>query len=244
MELYIIRHAQSANNVSMMYDPKDRQADPPLTELGFRQAEAVARYLVEGADIDTWVGQRNDEKRMGRGFGISELYCSPMLRTLQTCQPISAALGVKTAVWVELYEHGGLHKDYGDERGVVGMPGLSRSEMARMFPTYELPEGVTEAGWYEPGLGEEDRVGCQARAIRVANMLWERAGEDARIGLVTHGNFADELMKALLNLLPGYGLSVPHYNTGITRFDLRPERHIRLRYFNRVSHLEAEMVSG
>ncbi|MBK8035238.1 MAG: histidine phosphatase family protein [Chloroflexi bacterium] len=48
LELYIIRHGQSTNNAL----PDDSQAtrvnDAPLTDLGKRQAEALATYLARG----------------------------------------------------------------------------------------------------------------------------------------------------------------------------------------------------
>ncbi|NKB63016.1 MAG: hypothetical protein GKR95_13150 [Gammaproteobacteria bacterium] len=47
MRLYLIRHAQSANNI--IYDGTDnalgRVADPEITELGIQQSKALARYL-------------------------------------------------------------------------------------------------------------------------------------------------------------------------------------------------------
>ena len=52
MHLYIIRHAQSANNelYATTGGSKGRQADPPLTELGHRQAQVLARALAARPD--------------------------------------------------------------------------------------------------------------------------------------------------------------------------------------------------
>src|ERR1044071_6058944 len=126
MELYIIRHGQSTNNVSMIYDAKDREADPPLTDLGQKQAAKVADYLANAEDFDHWFERNTEDRENKRGFAPPRLYCSPMLRTLQTSQPIAKALNLNPEVWPDLHEHGGLHLDTGDERGILGFPGLGR----------------------------------------------------------------------------------------------------------------------
>lgn len=243
MELYIIRHGQSTNNVSMMVDQTDREADPPLTELGQRQAEAVACYVAEYINIDTWVEQAPHKRQPVHGFGITQLFCSPMLRALQTCRPIATALRLQPKVWVDIHEHGGLFLDYQDERGVVGFPGLTRAEMSAQFPDYDLPPQIGETGWWNSEHAYEDIAACQARAIRVAAGLRLQANTSERIALVSHGTFTDCLIKALLNLLPGEDLRFFHYNTAITRIDFRSDGKTIVRYTNRVSHLTPELMS-
>lgn len=243
MELYIIRHAQSTNNVSMLYDGMNREVDPPLTELGLQQAQTVADYLVTAHNIDTWVDQRPDEREAIHGFNISTLYCSPMKRALQTCQPIAEALRLNPEVWIDLHEHGGMYKDHGEKRGIVGYSGMTRAEMQETFPNYILGDDVTDLGWYDPDGGAEDIAGCQARAIRVAKTLREQVTTNERIALVTHGTFSDCLIKALLNLLPGHDVHFNHYNTAISRVDFREGGKTVLRYTNRVNHLKPELIS-
>ena len=58
MELYLIRHGQSASNAN----PANKSFEPPLTELGERQARRAGSELADR--------------------GIVRLYCSPMLRAL------------------------------------------------------------------------------------------------------------------------------------------------------------------
>lgn len=243
MELYIIRHGQSTNNVSMIYDAKDREADPPLTELGQQQAAKVAEYLAHGENFEQSLDRRQEERQTMQGFGITRLFCSPMIRTLQTTLPISKALNIQPEVWPDLHEHGGLHLDMGDERGILGFPGLGRSAMMEQFPGYVLHESITEAGWYDPTRGVEDLASAMARAIRVAGVLKQQANTQQRIALVVHGTFADALIKALLNLLPNHELYFLMYNTGITRIDFRQDGKTVPRYMNRVTHLAIEDMS-
>lgn len=241
MELYIIRHGQSTNNLSMMYDAGDREPDPPLTEVGRKQAQAVARYLSSAHNIDVWVERPPDQRQALFDQRISRLYCSPMRRALQTCQPIAEALGLAPEVWPEIYEHGGLH--LGSEESAQIFPGLTRAEMQAAFPSYVLPPSITEQGWYDVRHGIEDIQGCMARALRVAAALRDQSNSDQRIALVTHGTFAGCLLKAIFNLLPADELRFLLYNTAITRLDFRSDGRIALRYANRVDHLTPELLT-
>ena len=232
MELFIIRHGQSGNNA--LEDVTKRSKDPLLTEIGEQQAECVGPYLGAGQHLDV------AEKQNGRPF-LDRLYCSPMIRTLQTARPIGRALGLAPEVWVDIHEQGGVFLDHGDERGVVGYPGQTRSQIQEQFPEYELPEEVGEEGWWDKGC--EEIQGCHGRAIWVAAALQERIAEDTRIGLVSHGGFIDSLLKALSHQLPGNGLHYAHHNTAITRVDFSPEGRTVIRYMNRVDHLSEELVT-
>jgi broad specificity phosphatase PhoE len=244
MELYIIRHGQSTNNVTMISGVNNRVVDPPLTDLGRQQAEALAVHLKTGFNRDVLVDPSWEEQGSQQGFGITALYCSPMLRTLQTCQPVSQALGLKPEVWIEIHEHGGLYVNYEDERGIVGFPGSTRAELLAAFPDYTLPNAITEQGWWNPALGEEDLAGAQARAIRVAAALRAKGNSQEHIVLVTHGTFADCLLKALLYQLPTKEHFFAHYNTGITRVTFIDQGRLRIRYTNRIDHLTPEMTTA
>jgi 2,3-bisphosphoglycerate-dependent phosphoglycerate mutase len=243
MELYIIRHGQSANNVTMLRNPNDRgHYDPPLTELGWQQARALADYVANHTNVDVWVEQPPETREVMKGFGITRLFCSPMRRALETTLPISVALDLPAEVWKDTHEHGGLFLEASD--GIIeGFPGMIRSEMQSAFPNYVLPPDITESGWWNPADKNEDNERCIARAIRVADVLRLQGGSAQRIALVTHGTFADRLIKALLNILPGHLVGFAHYNTAITRIDFRSDEKMVLRYVNRVDHLSGELMS-
>jgi len=235
MELYILRHGQSTNNA--LTNREDRGCDPPLTDLGRRQAELLARHLATET-------QRVSPRTRGyreHGYGITHLYCSPMWRALQTAQPIGKALGLAPEVWIDIHEWGGIYLDHGEPEGIVGYPGKTRSKILEEFPDYVLPPGITEEGWWNQG--REDEAGCIARAVRVAGALRERSQNCERIALVTHAGFSGLLMKALFNHLLGPDIWYHHYNTAIARIDLVSDEPLHVRYLNRVDHLPPEMVT-
>jgi 2,3-bisphosphoglycerate-dependent phosphoglycerate mutase len=246
MELYLIRHAQSRNNASLIYDPKDRVSDPELTEIGHQQAQAVGRHLRDGISPDQIVDAqmaRDPNATSLRGFNIDKLYCSPMHRTLQTAWHIQQATGLTPHVWVDIHEHGGLFEEYEDERGIVGFPGKTRSEIAAEYPDYVLTDDITDAGWWTGTM--EEITAAYGRAIRVAEQLDQMAKEDpkGRIAIVTHGTFMGALIKALLNQLPSDGLWYSHYNTAITRIDIYDNERRWVRSMNRVDHLPPELIT-
>jgi len=232
VELYIIRHAQSANNALESF--RDRVEDPQLTNLGFRQAELLAGYVAERA------GRAAANKRWS-DMGITRIISSPMYRALQTSQFLSRALGLPVEVWVEIHEWGGIYLDHGEAGGVVGCPGKTRSDILSEFPGYILPDGFTDEGWWKGT--REEKSACQDRAIKVAARLRSWADSDQGLALVSHGDFIDSLLKALFCQLPGAGLYYRHWNTGITGIELGDDGHLDIRYMNRVEHLAPELIS-
>ena len=243
MELYLIRHGQSANNA--LADMRERVCDPRLTELGQRQAQIVAHHLTNGLTPELVKYGSVEDTRSGhrRGFDITKLYCSAMIRALQTAKPIGEALELTPEVWLDIHEHGGIYLDHGEEVGRKGYPGLTRSEIQIEFSYYQLPEEITDEGWWNNGY--EDWPACQGRAIKVAHQLrtWAKRDGNERIALVSHGGFIDALLKALFDQLPSPHLWYHHYNTAITRVDFDEENHLHLRYLNRVEHLPPELIS-
>ncbi len=236
MQLYIIRHAQSYNNA--LTDWTERVSDPPLTELGERQADRLAEYLAS-------TPEETDEPGSGAhyvnrtGFRFTRLFTSAMRRSLQTAAPIGEAIGLQPEVWVDIHETGGVFLDYHEGRG---LPGLKRAEMAAQFPTFRLSPEVTEDGWWNRG--QESKEEWLERAARVAAELRERyATSDERIGLVTHGGFADKLLHTLFGHTMPPRVILPHRNTAITRLDFCDDGAIYMQYFNRVEHLPSALLS-
>ena len=127
----------------------------------------------------------------------------------------------------------------------TGYPGLTRPEIAAQFPGFVLPDDVTPSGWWDPARGKEDEESRQERAARIAATLREWGSREERIGIVTHGGFANRLLLALFeqsDTRPGR-LFYYHYNTAITRVDFNAEGRVALHFANRIEHLPPDAIS-
>jgi 2,3-bisphosphoglycerate-dependent phosphoglycerate mutase len=241
MELYIIRHAQSTNNA--LGDPQDRDRDPPLTEIGERQASILARHLAAGIELAPRAAATNGHDQ--RGYSFTHLHCSPMWRSLQTAHPVAQALGLTPEVWTDIHEQGGIYLDHGDGRGPIGYSGKTRQEIQAIFRHFVLPPDITDRGWWNRD--HEDWPTCHQRANRVAEKLRRFAADDERgdqrVAIVSHGGFVDALLKALFGQLPDRQIFYYHYNTAISRVDFRPSGRLDVRYLNRVDHLPPELIT-
>jgi 2,3-bisphosphoglycerate-dependent phosphoglycerate mutase len=237
MRLYLIRHGQSANNALYLKSPEafetSRSHDPELTEIGQKQAAAIAQFLSTEQPDDP--------------FDFTHLFVSPMIRAMDTAKPIAEAVGLKPQIWVDIHEIGGLYLSDGSTS--KGFPGMSRQYIQDCYPSYAIPDEIREEGWWNATQGREIHHQCLSRAIRVALAMKEHAGEKNRIILVSHAAFLDQVIKALLNQIPLSSdlMFYNHYNTGVTRFDMGVDSFHgeldggRLHYLNRVDHLPSEL---
>jgi 2,3-bisphosphoglycerate-dependent phosphoglycerate mutase len=237
MQLYFIRHAQSANN--KLYDDtgswNGRDSDPELTELGHEQARRLAEHV---ACTDGESPRRDYVNRSG--FGFTQLYSSPMVRALATAAYLSAALDLPLMVWEDLHEVGGIFY-IDDETGErIGQPGKTRSELAARFPQAQLPATLTDGGWWNR-LPESVELQAQ-RARRFVAELVERHGGDDRVAVVSHGGFYNLVLAELQGTQADGRFWFNLNNTGITRFNFVPEG-IGLAYANRLEHLPAELIT-
>jgi 2,3-bisphosphoglycerate-dependent phosphoglycerate mutase len=242
MELYIIRHAQSTNNALLEQGP-DRVADPPLTEMGVRQAQALAEHLATGtdpADVPhiAWAYSMPNPRREP-GYGIARLYCSAMERSLQTARPVARALGLKPEIWLDIHEVGGMFLE-GPE-GIIPKTGKSRQDILADYPDYLVPPGITEKGWWTGGL--EEQLARDVRAARVASQLraWRESPE--RIAIISHGGFISRLLRFLFNEPSGRLVYHEHYNAAISRLEFRSDGLLIADYINRVDFLPREMLT-
>ena len=193
-------------------------ADPPLTALGERQALCAAREL--------------------EAKGIIRLYCSPLLRALQTAQIMAEPLGLVPHVVV------GLHEWYGARETVD--PGLTRQQMMEVCPDAVLPDGVTDHGWLlEPRDSTPAMLGQIGKNALdfIAHLEKEHPGPHERVAAVSHGGFLSTLIGAFYGLVPvDESDRFAHQNAAISKIRQIGEV-TQMRYMNRLSHLADGMIT-
>jgi broad specificity phosphatase PhoE len=163
MDLFLIRHGQSIGN-TVSYD----MADGELTELGRSQAEKV-RAGMEGADL-------------------THIVSSPLMRAIETAQPLARTTGLPIRVWIETFEV----RCKGEYRGP------SEQELKRMYPEVDLEDEVEPEGWY--CAGNEDEAMGHDRALRILERLRREFPGDERVALFSHSGFNRRLLCAALGL--------------------------------------------
>ena len=224
MEFYFIRHGQSTNNRG-----DERSTEPPLTDLGVEQARRAGEALSE--------------------LGITRLYCSPMLRTLQTATIISEFLNLDPHVYVGLHEWGGVWGGQSFEEKAV-LPGLKRSEMREVCANVVLPEDVTDDGWCfiewesidpDPSHGNNwVQVAYENALSFIAHLDRHHPVDDEKVAAVSHGAFGSTLLSTLLGLPPNDDVDrFTHYNAAVSKIHQTPER-TRILHHNQIGHLASE----
>jgi 2,3-bisphosphoglycerate-dependent phosphoglycerate mutase len=248
MELYFIRHAQSENNLlwAQTGSAVGRKADPAITAVGHQQAQYLAQFLarpVEGSDQD------GSDFQNRQGIGLTHLYCSLMVRTMQTGIYVAQACQLPLVALPDLYEVLGLYLEDETTGERTSVPGLNRAEFLAQFPDLILPDEVSEeAGWWSrpPELRDEATI----RAQVVLTYLREKhGGTEDRVAIISHGGFYQRFMTAVLNLPPEHlYLDSPHRysfainNVAITRIILE-DGYTVLAYQNRVDFLPHQLVT-
>jgi 2,3-bisphosphoglycerate-dependent phosphoglycerate mutase len=229
MTLYLIRHAQSANNE--LYERTGssigRVDDPELTPLSVEQARILGQYLAER-------GGRDGEYR------FTQLYSSLMVRALATPTAVSRACSLAVFAWPEVHERMGVFLE--DERSgeLIGRPGKTRSYFEKHYPGLLLPDSLNEYGWWNRPA--EIEFQWKERARNFLSELRRRHGSgDDRVAIVTHGGFYHEILVALTGGSGQNGIWFTLHNTGITRIDFR-RTHTAVVYHNRLEHLPPELV--
>lgn len=230
MILYLIRHAQSANNE--LYERTGssigRVEDPELTPLGARQAKVLSDYLAE-------------LNGSGGEFSLTHLYSSLMVRAVATATAVSRTCDLPVIAWPEVHEQLGIFLADEQTGELIGRPGKSRSYFREHYPDLQLPETLNEHGWWNRPVETEAQWKQRAKDFLAELRSRHGNGED-RVAVVTHGGFYHEVILALTGGAGTDGLWFTMHNTGITRIDF-PPTHISVVYHNRLEHLPPELVS-
>ncbi|MDO0911051.1 histidine phosphatase family protein [Streptomyces sp. DT2A-34] len=248
MQLILVRHGQSTNNVRLAEamaaglgrNQTDEQIapdvshylgrvpDPPLSALGMRQAEALGRALL-------------DERTP---FTPTHLYASPTTRAVQTVRPLADAARRPVLLHPDAYEVGGIHVFDPPMRTRQARPGATLMELLQHCPAVEAPPGLFHSS-DEPWSGGLETQDEQAvpRAQRLLARLREAHGPDDVVLVVTHQHFSQFVLAAVL------GWDGPPWQ----RFRLDNTGHLSLRFgdgpasvdwVNRVEHLNPEDISN
>jgi len=240
MQWYLVRHGESTNNrlIASTGSARGSVADPDLTELGRRQAVAVARFLGRPRPFDGAPGVVGADWANVHGVGVTHLYTSLMVRAVATTQAIALATGVRPVASVDLYEVGGVAA-YDEGAGCLRpQPGMYRAFFEESFPELVLPADWRTGGWY--GRPVEPVHERQERAARLlASLTGVHGGGDDVVVLVTHAGFLDHLLKALLQIRDDGRFRFAHCNAAVSRLDV-VDGQAQLVYANRTCHLAAD----
>ncbi len=216
--LYLVRHAQSANNAQ---SEQNRVPDPPITPIGETQAQRLGDALER--------------------LKPSRLIVSPFLRSIQTALPTAHRTGLRPYIHREIYEQGGCYRGHavGDRHP---MPGMNRSELQTLCPDWEIDDRIGLVGWNELKY-YEDIEQARLRAVQVARWLVEsKWSTGERIAMIIHADFKLRMLEALLDrddLENHFGEVV---NTSITKVTRSGSRW-RLDFWNAHQHLEDELIT-
>jgi 2,3-bisphosphoglycerate-dependent phosphoglycerate mutase len=248
MQLILVRHGQSTNNVRLAdavaaragRNTNDEQIaadtshypgrvpDPSLSALGRRQAEALGRALL-------------DERPP---FTATHLYASPTTRAVQTARPLADATRRPVLLHPDAYEVGGIHVFDPPTRTRQARPGATLTELLQRCPSVQAPPGLFRAPG-EPWSGGLETRDDQAvpRAQRFLAQLRAAHGPDDVVLVVTHQYFTQFVLAA------AFGWDGPPWR----RFRLDNTGHLSLSlgdgpasvdWANRVEHLDPEDVTN
>ncbi len=247
MQLYLLRHAQSESNARWDRNPGEtfHYPDPDLTNLGHTQAEAVAAAL---AKRNEEIIEKKHDPWNHRGFDITHIYTSLMIRAVETANHIGKQLDLPVQGRTDLHEWGGIYK-LNDETGEnTGIPGNNRAFFEANYPRIVLPDDFNDDGWWDRPYETPEDV--PARADRVVDWLISiHAATSDRVLVVSHGGFLNHLIGRLLNLTAeqtqrnlDQRIWLVLNNTGMTRVDILPDSRW-LVYHNRIDHLSPEKIT-
>lgn len=242
MQLYFVRHGQSANN--LLYELEESSAnrvdDPELTEYGRKQVPLVGKFLANGNGRKP--ATRDAESQNVSGFHLTHLYASPMVRAMDTARAIAKTTGLTPVVWQDIHETGGIWLRNPETEEREGKPGPDRAYFEERYPEFVLPNNNWGVGGWWGDMPYEPFSLCFERAKRFLAELEVRHGEtEDRVAVVSHGGFYNAMIKALFNIPFETGHWFTLHNVGVTRIEFSDET--RLSYSNRVDFLPPELVT-
>ena len=199
MDLYLVRHAETFGNTGA-----DDSADPVLTPRGQEQARLLAERLAS--------------------FAFDAVFCSPLLRAVQTAQIILSRQ--KNAVPVELLP------ELMEHQPPEAYCGLPTQKLREVCPTAVYPD--------RHALPQETDAAALERARYVIRLVRERCGE-GNVLLVAHGQFNTYLLLAAMGLPKPEPFNFSQRNACLDRILFLPDGRVKAKLVNDVSHLPEEL---
>ena len=244
MKLYLIRHAESANNViySSTGGHAGRVPDPDITARGKEQTSHLAEHLA-----DDNAEKLNIPVSGPDGFHFTHLYCSLMTRTIMTATPIAKARGLTLTALDNTFENGGIFQiNEAGER--EGLPGPGRDYFKDRFPHLQLPDSVDNSGWYNRPY-ETNTMFMERMKQVVPQTIARHKGSSDSVALVAHGDFIDQFINELmgvkqqpLNYETDWESTWAFNNTSISRIDFNGKSPTVI-YLNRLEHLPGDLIT-
>ncbi len=245
-KLYLIRHAQSANNVIWdgSDDHPDRSPDPEITDTGHSQAKALGHHLAHPlAEVRQHPFLPTQETR----FGLTHIYCSLMTRAILTADYVAAACDLEVHALADVFEKNGVYNVDSDGK-LNGLPGPGRGYFEQRFPRLNLPRAFNDDGWWSRPAEDESEF-IQRMQIVVNDLKQRLAGSDDCIALVAHSDFIDQFFNELMGVARHQNNydnqwvgNWSFHNTSISRIDFVNGSHTVV-YMNRIDHLANELVT-
>lgn len=245
--LYLVRHAQSENNViwdgSGDHQP-GRKPDPEITDTGHQQARALAAHL---AHPEAEPRQHPFDATQRSHYGLSHVYCSLMTRSILTADYVANACGLPLQALPDIFEKYGIY-DVDEQGNLRGLPGPGREYFSERFARLALPDEFNDAGWWNRP-AEDDASFLQRMEAVVAAVRQRLDGSDDNIAMVAHGDFIDQFLNELMGVVrhqPNYDThwvgNWTFHNTSISRIDFVNGAHSVV-YLNRIDHLPNELIT-
>jgi broad specificity phosphatase PhoE len=160
--LYLVRHGQPLSELALADSPLVSDSENCLTELGLAQATRLAGQFSK--------------------LGDARVFCSPLVRALQTAQPIAARFGVNLEVDARLSE-----RDYSRISGL----------------TVKAWREVQERGYLSPStsIAGEETVELQRKRVESWYADLEpiiRAAPEKNLIVVCHGGTIEHLLAIIM----------------------------------------------
>jgi broad specificity phosphatase PhoE len=187
MDIYLVRHGQSEANARLT-----THLDSGLTPLGRCQAELTGERL--------------------KPEGITHAFVSPLLRTLQTIEPICEATGVRATAYPIVCEYFSVNYP-----GYLTFQGLHPDEIKSRFPLVDVSaEFPCQNPWWPQAF--EDFQIAYDRAVTARDSLLARFGTSSKkVLIVSHADPIGRLIEAFTRVPPNPGNPPWSENCGITQ---------------------------